>query len=327
MEKVDIVVTWVDGTDHVWLEEKSKYSQKTVYDTSDTKNRYQPSDLFRYWFRGIERNAPWVNKIFFITYGHVPEWLNTDHSKLRIVKHEEYIPKEFLPTYNSNVIELNLHRIEELSEKFILFNDDMFLVNKVEIEDYFVDNKVKDLAVYRYIIPVESYNHVELNNTILINKYFNHRKNIFRNLTKFLRFKNKRYNINNLMALLHSNINGYKSGHTSYPHLKSTFKEIWDKEEKSLHKACLNKFRSEQDFSHYLMSHWNIESNKFEPQDVDFGKYFSSNQINEIEEALKKDKYKVLCINDEIDATFDDNDNILQKAFDEKFPEKSSFEI
>ena len=48
------------------------------------------------------------------------------------VKTEEFIPKEYLPTFNSNVIEMNLHRIENLSEKFILFNDDLFILRKIK---------------------------------------------------------------------------------------------------------------------------------------------------------------------------------------------------
>lgn len=67
----------------------------------------------------------------------MPEWLNTECPKLRIVRHEEYIPSEYLPTFNSNVIELNLHRILDLSERFINFNDDMFVIGETQKSDFF----------------------------------------------------------------------------------------------------------------------------------------------------------------------------------------------
>ena len=34
--------------------------------------------------------------------------------KLKLVSHKDYIPAEYLPTFNSNVIELWLHKIPEL---------------------------------------------------------------------------------------------------------------------------------------------------------------------------------------------------------------------
>lgn len=326
MGKIDVVVTWVDGTDPKWLEEKSKYSPTTDYSTADTENRYAPSDLFKYWFRGIEKYAPWVNKVFFVTYGHTPEWLNVNHPKLRIVKHEEYIPSEYLPTYNSNVIELNLHRIEDLGEQFILFSDDVFVIDTVEEKDFFVDEKVKDYAIYKPILPLESFNHVELNNTIVMNKYFKDRKQIKSNPLNFFRIGNGKYNINNLFALLYPAIIGYKTGHITQPHLKSSFIELWAKEENLLKEVSKNRFRKENDLSHYLLAHWNVESGRFVPQDANFGKYFSNDQIGEVVSSLKNNKYKVICINDDTDFDYKDTDRKLEDIFKEKFPEKSSFE-
>ena len=43
-----------------------------------------------------------------------------------------------LPTFNSNAIESNLHRIAGLSECFLYMNDDMFLLDPTPL-DYFVD--------------------------------------------------------------------------------------------------------------------------------------------------------------------------------------------
>lgn len=321
-----MVVTWVDGNDPIWLNEKKLFENSEVGFGKDSK-RFQPSDLFRYWFRGIEKYAPWVNKIFFVTYGHVPSWLNKENTKLKIIKHSEFIPEEYLPTYNSNVIELNLHRIEELSEKFILFNDDMFLMNKVTKEDFFVGDKIKDYVVYRPVVPVESFNHIEVNNTVVMNKYFNHRNHIRKMPFKFFRIGNGVYNVYNLFSVMFPFIIGYKTGHVSQPHFKSTFRELWNKEKELLDKTSKNKFRSEKDVSHFLMAHWNLELEKVIPQNYNFGKYFSNNEINDIINVLKKGKYKVICINDDSDLDYSVTTNLLIQEFEKKFPDKSSYEI
>ena len=143
MEKIDFVILWVDGNDEVWLKEKCNY-QNTEFNTI---NRFRDFDNLQYLFRGIEKYAPWVNNIFFITYGHLPKWLDTSNPKLKIITHKEFIPHEYLPTYNSNVIEMHLHRIKDLAEQFVVFNDDLFILNKLENLDFFENGKVKDFYI------------------------------------------------------------------------------------------------------------------------------------------------------------------------------------
>ena len=139
LEKIDFVVTYLDSTDKKWQEERAKYSGENL-DSRNSEARYRNMDNFQYWFRAIERYAPWVNKIHLVTWGHVPEWLDTTNPKINIVKHDDYIPKEYLPTFNSNVLDLNLDRIPGLSENFVYFNDDIFLNSKTEPSDFFKNN-------------------------------------------------------------------------------------------------------------------------------------------------------------------------------------------
>lgn len=92
---VDIVITWVDGSDPNWLAEKKMYTKKS------NNVRYRDWDNLVYIFRGIEQFMPWVHKIYFVTWGHLPKWLNIDNEKLVIVNHQDYIPEKYLPTFNS----------------------------------------------------------------------------------------------------------------------------------------------------------------------------------------------------------------------------------
>ena len=118
MEKIDFVIPWVDGNDPQWRAEKAKYDPSGM-PQSDAPERYRDWDNLQYWFRGVEKFAPWVNRIHFITWGHLPPWLDTSNPKLNIVKHTDYIPEKYLPTFSSHAIELNMHRIEGLAEHFV----------------------------------------------------------------------------------------------------------------------------------------------------------------------------------------------------------------
>ena len=139
--KVDIVITWVDGNDPKWLSEKRKYSKQAQNASdhekwADSEMRFRDWGTLKYIFRGIEKYCNWYNKIYFVTWGHVPNWLNTNNPRLVIIKHEDFIPKKYLPTFNSNAIELNFHRIDSLSESFVYFNDDMYVIRKTKKRDF-----------------------------------------------------------------------------------------------------------------------------------------------------------------------------------------------
>lgn len=106
---------WVNEKDPEWQKEKNKYEQKELNEHENVDNskiRYRDWENLKYWFRGVEKFAPWANKIHFITCGHIPEWLNINNPKLHIVKHSEYMPARALPTFNSNAIELLIHKIQ-----------------------------------------------------------------------------------------------------------------------------------------------------------------------------------------------------------------------
>ena len=97
---IDFVVLWVDGSDPAWLAEKEKYEPESVLPDGG-KNRWRDWGLMPYWFRSVEQYAPWVNKVYFVTWGHLPAFLNPEAPKLKIVKHADFMPEEYLPSFNS----------------------------------------------------------------------------------------------------------------------------------------------------------------------------------------------------------------------------------
>ena len=74
MEKIDFVLPWVDGNDKEWIDLKRKYESsveilsKSNPEVNDA-SRYRDYGLLKYWFRGVDRFAPWVNRVFFVTCG------------------------------------------------------------------------------------------------------------------------------------------------------------------------------------------------------------------------------------------------------------------
>lgn len=82
-QKIDFVIAWVDGNDPEWRREKSdRISGISGFDrVDDREERYRDWDNLHYWFRGVEKFAPWVRKIHLVTWGHIPHWLNIEISQ------------------------------------------------------------------------------------------------------------------------------------------------------------------------------------------------------------------------------------------------------
>ena len=182
---IDFVIAWVDGDDPAWLAEKANYSPTKMADSASSV-RFRDWDNLQYWFRSVEQFAPWVHRIYFLTWGHLPKWLNTDHPKLKIIRHLDYIPQEYLPTFNSHTIELNMHRIPELSEQFVYFNDDMFLVAPAKPTDFFRNGLPCDEASMQFLLP-KRYNiskSIDGHNMGVLNRNFSKKKSVRKHLFK-----------------------------------------------------------------------------------------------------------------------------------------------
>ena len=125
---IDLVYLWVDGSDVEWQKEKQfwRTKEEALDVQSDNIGRYFDNNELKYSLRSAEKYAPWIRKIFIVTNGQVPKWLNTDHPKIKLIFHKDIIPAEYLPTFNSCAIECFLSNIPNLSEHFLYANDDMF---------------------------------------------------------------------------------------------------------------------------------------------------------------------------------------------------------
>lgn len=330
--KVDFVIPWVDGSDPKWQEEKNEFSSVKQSDDNQ-ENRYRDFENLMYWFRGIEKYTPWVNKIHFITAGHVPSWLNIDHPKLNIVNHKDYMPAEYLPTFNAGPIEINIHRIPDLAEHFVYFNDDTFLIKDVSKKDFFENDLPKDVAILNPIVP-KAYNSISsvmVNDISLINKNFSFRKSFKKDWKKWLSPKYKQLLPLNILFQPWSSVVGLYQQHLPNSFLKSTIEEVWKKEEYYLNDTSLRKKRdNKRDINQWIFKQWLIMDGKFMPRNINFGKYIMIKDLKDIEEFKKakiKSDTKVVCLNDHVESNLEEIIKNITIEFEEILKEKSDFEL
>ncbi|MCR4881485.1 MAG: Stealth CR1 domain-containing protein [bacterium] len=140
--KIDIVYLWVDGSDSEFIKEKKDWQEKLgiPHNDDNADARFVDNQELRYSLRSVEINAPWVNKIYIVTNGQIPDWLDLSKTdKIKIINHKAIIPAKYLPCFNSRVIETFVTNIPDLSEYFLLSNDDCF-VNRPVQPDFFIDD-------------------------------------------------------------------------------------------------------------------------------------------------------------------------------------------
>lgn len=139
---IDAVYTWVDGGDPAWRESRREAlagrPAGSFHPGATDEARFRSRDELRYSLRSLAMYAPWVRRVFLVTNGQTPEWLNLDNPRLELVPHDAIFddPAQ-LPTFNSNAIISRLHHIPGLSEHYIYFNDDVFLGRLLQPRDFF----------------------------------------------------------------------------------------------------------------------------------------------------------------------------------------------
>ena len=335
MNCIDCIITWVDGSDKEWILNKNKYTgnDKTCEDYES--ERYRDLGILKYLFRGIDLFMPWIRNVYFVTCGQKPEWLNEKCSKLKFINHSDYIPKKYLPTFSSHTIEMNFHRINGLSEQFIYFNDDMFVLKSTKETDFFKDGLPCDAAVFNAIAMKKSDKDfrflMPINDIEIINKHFDKSKCIRKNWTKYFNLKYGKDIIRTLCLLPWIHFTGFYNYHFPYSLSKETLEILWKEETKVLDSTCKHKFRNSNDVNIWLALYWQYASGKFFPRSPKIGNLTCISDDLFANELLynhvKNRQTKLIVINDNIKNADIDNIKLrLVDAFDHILPNKSSFE-
>lgn len=327
---IDAVVLWVDGSDPEWRKEKAKY-EGTFCEISTDDCRFREWGVFKYWFRGIEKNLPWIRTVHLVTNGQLPDFINTECKKLHLVKHSDIMHKEHLPTFSSRAIEMNIHRIEGLSEQFIYFNDDMYSMRPMKKSDFFRNGlpRYEGLeALPRAANRKDTYFHSVYNSISVINMHFRKREVLKRN---FFKFYNLRYGadvLRNIALLPWETFASFTNRHLPMPFLKEFFREVWEAEPELCELTSSHRFKDYTDLNQYVFRYWGIASGKFYPIHTDGKAYhLATADIDVVIDEIMNGRQKMLCINDGMGIVdLEAKVRRIVEAFEKRFPEKSSFE-
>lgn len=334
---IDFVVTWVDGNDPEWQAQKNNYlPNDRIINQDNPAARFRDWETFHYWFRSVEKYAHWVRNVYLITWGHLPKWLNLNNPKLKIVRHDDFIPAEYLPTFNSNTIELNLWRIKSLSENFVYFNDDMFLTKPVLKRNFFHNGFPKYCAVAKPFYAhseMTSWEHMLFNDIGMINSFFRVNDCIAENCEKWFSYKYGKMSEYNVRAYKDGYLTGIVVSHLGCPLRRSTMEEIWTAYESKLHYTCLNRFRTHTDNELVLVEMWEMLKGSFDPVEADyygFARNITVKSIDRIEQEILSNENCMVCANDSEQIDNDEYPFLKQRMtsiMQKKYPEKSSFEL
>ena len=284
-DDIDVVITWVDSSDIFWRKQKNKFLYKKKLEKnreviSYGNNRYSPSGIeyleLYYCVSTIKKYMKWVRNIYIVTcFNQKPPFIK-DFDNIIIVDHKDIIPEKYLPTFNNRVIECWLYKINGLSEKFIYFNDDMYVNQKIN-KNFFFKNDQPIITGYKYI-----------NYHLLLSFKF------FINIFKYILPKNfitiQFANLNN-SKLINSKY-FIKISHVAIPLTKTLYKDTIKKYYNEWNITSKSKFRSSNDLRPtYFLANFSKYFSKYGNNRFLFGKnkilFYSSNKnINQINESV-----------------------------------------
>lgn len=296
--KIDYVFPFVDHSDISWQQELKKYKGNT----SIEPQRFRDWGFLRYLFRGFAENLPWLNKVVLLvaTESQIPKWLNTDNEKIMVVTHKEFIPERFLPTFNSNTIEMFLPFVPGLSEHIIYGNDDFFPLLPCFPTDYFTEDGVPKVSYRVYKDHIKSFSKACQNNWLLAASRFGGNR-------------------------LGKNV-CHRQFHESQPITLTLMKEAYESMESEM-LSSITRFRNNlKNYSQYVYFDYVIAAGKCVKRDKLYTYYEMSNKnLGKILNTISGDGPKWVCLND----TRLTSENVVMKsveAFGKKYPNLCEYE-
>ena len=291
---MDIVITYVNGLDPLWQKE---YEQHT--NTPILEKRFRDWGTLRYLFRSIATNMSFIRRVHLIVAqeSQIPEWINRD--EVNIVLHKDIIPEEYLPTFNCNPIEMHLHRIKDLDEEYLYFNDDMFPLLPCRPTDFFRGGKGV-IGISKHIFYSDMFKRICRNSDHMARKALGLKPSWL-----FLRPQ-----------------------HICSPMLKSVCEELYGKIEDKI-KSSLTRVRTKENLNQYLFTDYMYLQGKIIPERLS-KRHFSVGitSTKNLRKFIESPTRKLVCVNDVqlSEERYIELRQTLLNAFDSRFPEKSKFE-
>ena len=234
--QIDAVITWVDGEDKMHQQKMLSFLE----DTSIAKNkgfrtRFDQVEEIKFTVNSILKYATFIRNIYIVTDNQTPNFIKNKkegtYENVIVVNHEAIFKEDchVLPVFNCRPIETKLYEIPNLSEHFIYFNDDMFLVKEVKETDFFIDGK-----------PVIRGKWLPFNENIFYKRWFNSEKK--KNRAGHKKAQEKSAKLLGLQKY-------YKFHHTPYPLRKATFRNFFKEQREVELLNIVHKFRNKEQYT------------------------------------------------------------------------------
>ena len=296
-ELVDVIIPHVNMSDRNWV---SDYIYYTKTHNPDPE-RYRSWGTLKYLVRGIAKYMPFVRKIFLVVSreSQVPVWVNTEN--VQIVYHKDFIPSQFLPTFSSCTIESFLYNIPGLSEHFIYFNDDMFPINDLYLDEFFTDDKP----------------HIKFN--------------FYKNISSLSLFNAQCINTMNMITnALNTEVSDYKlirPEHCPAPMRKETVDKVGDLCKNEI-LASITKIRQPKNVNQYSYCLYEYFTGNYVDDIYRFIYLKLKDDLTSIRNTILNSDFQLACLNDgEGIKNYSKTRLALQNILAEKFPDKCKYEI
>ena len=229
----------------------------------------------------------------------IPEYVNTDTTK--IIFHKDIIPEKYLPTFNSNTIELFIYKIPKLSENFLYTNDDIFITNNISVNDFYDNEMNPKIDVFEKRIT---------RNNVYINS--------LRNTQELV--------LNEHNITFKSNLSLLRSNHSINPMKKSMWEYYWDKYKNEMSNS-ITRFRDKSNITQELSNyHFFIkDKNNVTKRNTRYFSFINSTTYD-LENLINDKNITAICINDNGVIDFDIYKTEVNVILERKYPNKCIYE-
>ena len=223
-----------------------------------------------------------------------------------------------------------MHRIPGLTEHFVYFNDDFFIIRPVSPERFFKNGLPCDFACFQYNPSWSQWYKTLKNNIRIINRHFDKKEVTEKFHDKwFSPLYGKKAKWNYLLKN-YSKFITLRTHHNAQPYLKSTFGKVWEAADNELTETSGNRFRNKTDYSPELFRTWQICEGNFEPYNTycDTKMFPLMVRPRQAVKAIYNQEYSLICLNDNVHIRhYKQLMDEIDRAFNHILPEKSGFEL
>ncbi|MGC5167028.1 stealth family protein [Luteimicrobium sp. DT211] len=313
-EPIDVVYTWVDGTDPAWQAARARAQAElpdgAVNPNAVSSSRFLGHDELRYSMRSIEMFASWVRRVHVVTSGQMPEWLDVSHPQVSVVDHREiFSDTTSLPVFNSHAIESQLHHIPGLADRYLYLNDDVFFGRPVAPELFFEGNGLSRFFLSRALLELGPAS--------------------VRDLPVMSAAKHNRELIENLTSRTLTR----KVKHTPHPQQRRVLEELEERYPEVFKQLVGSRFRDPEDHSvASALHHWYayVTGRAVEGAIAyDYLDLASDQAVLTLNRISRARDFDVFCLNDTNldDEQRGDRSRMIQEMLRTYFPVRSAFEL